>query len=137
MDISIIKLLPDMGLFTLIWMVQLVTYPGFVSASEADMKRWHPIYTGRITIIVLPLMLAQLVLHGYGCYLQVSCIKIISLVLIVGCWLATFLVSVPLHQKIDAASDSLETRKKLVKTNWMRTVAWTILLLLNLFYYGS
>ena len=52
--------LADFGLLVLIWMVQLVVYPGFKYYQRERLLEWHARYTSRISYIVGPLMLGQL-----------------------------------------------------------------------------
>lgn len=40
-------------------------------------------------------------------------------------WVSTFLLQVPLHNALNHAYDS-EKIRRLVKTNWIRTLAWTL-----------
>ena len=60
MDLQLIRLLLDFGLMVLIWIVQLVIYPGLCYYKNEDLGKWHKIYTQRIGVIVGPLMIAQL-----------------------------------------------------------------------------
>ncbi len=45
--------------------------------------------------------------------------------IVVLIWAATGLFSVPAHSKLEKAKDELAI-KKLVTTNWVRTVLWTV-----------
>ncbi len=51
MDILILRLLFDFGLVVLIWIVQLVIYPGLCYYSETDLLKWHKLYTSRIAYV--------------------------------------------------------------------------------------
>jgi hypothetical protein len=137
MDIELLKLLFDTSLFILIWMIQLVVYPSFLYFKELDFKRWHSSYTGRITMIVLPLMMGQFVLYARSMLLDFSSYNTAMLLAVLSIWGITFFVSVPLHQDLDQRKDSLASRMKLVKTNWMRTAIWTVILIINIFNYGK
>jgi hypothetical protein len=137
MDVELYKIVVDSSLFVLIWMVQLVVYPGFNYYSELNMKRWHSDYTTRITVIVLPLMVGQLGLYSYTAYYNPSYRSVGGLALVVATWVVTFLVSVPLHNAIEKRSDSRIERKELVQTNWIRTFIWTIILILSIIFYGK
>jgi hypothetical protein len=132
-----LKLVIDAGMVVLIWIVQLVIYPGFCYYSESDIKRWHKIYTSKITIVVLPMMLSQLMLHGLSSYVEPSIINIGNLILVIILWLITFLVAVPLHQDIDTKENSTVSRMKLVKINWSRTLLWTLILIISIYQYGK
>jgi hypothetical protein len=57
--VLIIRLLLDFGLVVLIWLVQLVIYPGFKFYSPSNLALWHKIYTGRIGVAVVPMMVWQ------------------------------------------------------------------------------
>ena len=57
MNLEYIRLLVDAGFIVLIWAVQLVIYPSFKFYSNANLLKWHRLYTKRVTVIVLPLML--------------------------------------------------------------------------------
>ena len=137
MNLELIKLLVNVALFILIWMVQLVIYPGFSYFEEKNLKQWHQRYTRNITLIVLPLMLGQLVLYGQGVFCRGVSIDWMILVLIGIIWAATFLISVPLHNKIQRLSNTALERKKLTQTNWIRTILWTLILIISLINYGK
>ena len=137
MNLAITALMINASLTTLIWMVQLVVYPSFYYYSEIDIKRWHPLYTLRITYIVLPLMVSQLGVYIYLVFKDPSIDVYLIFALVIAIWLSTFLVSVPLHGAIDRQDDSTITRQKLVQTNWIRTILWTLILILSILFYGK
>jgi hypothetical protein len=137
MDLELWRLLIDTGLFILIWIVQLVVYPGFCFYSEAQMKQWHSIYKVQISIVVLPLMVSQLALYAYFFFMGASILNGLLLALVAMTWLVTFLISVPLHDKIENESDSTVARKKLVNTNWIRTGLWSIILIISYIEYAK
>ncbi len=137
MDLELFRIIVDTALCTLIWLVQIVIYPGFLYYNESDLKKWHRTYTGRITIIVMPLMLGQLFLYVFLSYSQATFDSFVGLGLVVMVWAVTFFISVPLHAKIDTLADTTMARKKLVRTNWMRTIAWTLVLALSIINYGK
>ena len=137
MNLALITLLIDTSLFILIWMVQLIVYPGFCYYKEEDIKRWHPVYTQIITIIVLPLMASQLGLYGITVFKSPNVLSIIQFILVVSTWAITFLFAVPLHNAIEKSPQTLSHRKKLVQVNWPRTANWTIILIISLICYGK
>ncbi|WP_421765027.1 hypothetical protein [Ekhidna sp.] len=129
------KLIIDFGLVILIWMTQLVVYPSFTYFAENDLFRWHSKYTTAVSIIVMPLMLGQLGIHGYSLYNEFSWLKSIALLLIVLTWINTFFFAVPLHNNIGEGKEVLTAAKSLVNVNWYRTVLWTGIFLLSLYEY--
>lgn len=122
------------GLLVLIWMVQLIIYPSFVRMNEENLLDWHPQYSRRISLIVIPLMFLQLGLIIFLSVTRGNLIHYISLVLIILVWLSTFLQAVPLHNKIASQKEIQSSAEKLVKVNWIRTTLWTIVFFLELFF---
>jgi len=81
-------------------------------------------HTRDITPVVAPLMVGELGIVSYDVYSGPCPASWIHLVLIIVIWGSTFGVQVPLHQKL-SSTYSLDKVEKLVRTNWVRTVAWT------------
>ncbi len=135
MDLKILQLLVDFGLVVLIWLVQLCIYPAFIYYNNQNLLRWHNSYTPKITVIVLPLMLTQLFLSIYFLYNQKDFYSLTNSILVVLTWLSTFLIYVPLHQKITLNKNAHLNSKKLIQYNWLRVFAWNLIFLLNLINY--
>ncbi|MDJ0721891.1 MAG: hypothetical protein QNJ04_09680 [Desulfobacterales bacterium] len=123
--IESLNLAVSWGLTILIWLVQLIIYPGFHCIPPADFIHYHRWYAFRISVVVMPLMLAELFLllgwwlggaDGYSAYLASLAVGIV--------WLSTFGLQVPIHKRLQAGKrDALI--KQLVATNWIRTAAWS------------
>lgn len=132
MDIQDLRLVVDAALFVLIWLVQMIIYPSFLYMSQAELDTWHPIYTRRISYFVIPLMFSQVGLTFY-LWTQMSLIsQIVQLILLAGVWLSTFLLSVPCHNQISRGEVNEACLRRLVITNWPRTVMWTVMLAVSL-----
>jgi hypothetical protein len=54
------------------------------------------------------------------------------LALVALTWVSTFLVSVPLHRRLEGGDRSLELCRALERTNWPRTALWSLIFLLGL-----
>lgn len=132
MDLQLTRLLLDFGLMVLIWMVQLVVYPGLCHYKDEDLGRWHKIYTGRIGVIVGPLMIAQLVIAVIQISQQSNFYTWTSLSVIVLIWILTFLIFVPLHNAVTPEKSCGDITRSLVQKNWWRTILWTLLFLMSL-----
>ncbi len=131
MNLLLFRLLVDFGLVVLILLVQLIIYPSFTQMSAKDLKRWHPKYTRRITVVVLPLMLSQAILVSIQFINTFSYNTVISLLIVIALWALTFLQAVPLHSKIDRISNPIPPAKELVKVNRVRLFLWFLLFILN------
>ena len=58
---------------------------------------------------------------------------LLSMILLIIIWLSTFFIQVPIHNKLlDEPSNYLT---KLVRTNWIRTVLWTVKAMMIIYYY--
>lgn len=121
-----VMLIFDFGLVVLIWIVQLIVYPGFAYYKKEDLLVWHKKYTIYITIIVLPLMAGQLAFHGLDLFDSYSHQKALIGFMIIACWLITFAYAVPLHRRIDQDNEMELAVKSLVKVNWYRTILWSL-----------
>jgi hypothetical protein len=133
MEMEQVKLLFDMGLFVLIWMIQLIVYPSFLQYEKENLLKWHSQYTVRLSMLVIPLMLGQLALSilvwlefrtlGWG----------IGNIGVIGVWISTFLQFVPIHKKIAQSNATHHDLRLLVKRNWIRTTLWTLIFMWSVF----
>lgn len=129
---TIARVAVDFGLVVLIWLVQLIIYPGFAYYSPAELALWHPRYTNLITLIVGPLMLAQLGLYAWALHSRFDLLTFLGAGLVVVTWVSTAVQAIPLHNQISAGLDVAVAVTNLVRVNWVRTLAWTVLFGLDL-----
>lgn len=129
--IQYIRSFSDIGMFILIWLVQLVIYPAFHVIEKKVFVSWHARYTRNISAVVLPLMTLQFITTVYLLMQQFSGILLIEAGLILTAWAITFIFSVPCHKKLHDIGRDETTINRLVWTNWIRTVSWTVVMLLG------
>lgn len=122
----------DFGLMILIWLVQIIIYPSFTHISPDRFVRYHRTYTGQITFFVVPLMFAQLFFHALILWANPSTSSVVCMALIALAWLATFGLSVPCHHQLAKHGYSPKVINRLVRTNWIRTIAWTGVLIMDI-----
>jgi hypothetical protein len=113
----------------LIWFVQLVHYPLFACVDRRGFVEFERLHQARTTWVVAPLMLTELA----------TALALVrtppaadwapwtwtGLGLVGFLWLTTALVQVPLHRRLDRGWDA-EAHRALVRSNWLRTAAWTV-----------
>jgi len=126
-----LRIIVSMGLFILIWLVQLIIYPSFAFAAVETFTQWHKRYTGLITIFVAPLMLLQTTAFAWQAFFLGRWHDWVGFALVVTCWIATFCLSVPCHDALQRQGYDLKIIKRLVRTNWIRTAAWTAVFVLD------
>ena len=113
-----------------IWTIQLVHYPSFHFIDKLSFTNFHNFHERRISIIVMPLMLIELI-TSIALYIHNMWSIIFALnLLIVGLiWCSTFFVQVPIHSILSEKKDK-NLIEKLVNTNWIRTFLWSTRMLL-------
>jgi len=113
----------------LIWFVQAVHYPLFASII-GEQSRQHAVENQQRTApVVIPFMAVELATAlaiaawppaGIG-----RGLALVGLGLVAVAWLSTFLVQVPLHERLAREGHVPEAVEALVRSNWIRTIAWT------------
>jgi len=128
----IFPLIVDFGMVVLIWMVQLLIYPGFKYFKAENLIIWHRKYTKNMGYIVAPLMLVQLGFHVFSVISAFDLIRLFGLLLVFVFWTFTFLYFVPLHQKISSGSFLQSDLLNLEFINWWRTLVLSLIFLISL-----
>lgn len=108
----------------LIWVVQLVHYPSFGYVAREEFARFHAFHSRRITLLVAALMPVELVTATLAARADPSALPLLGLALVALIWVSTALLQVPAHRKLAAGYDA-DVHRRLVRTNWIRTAAWT------------
>lgn len=120
-----VEIVADSGLFILIWLVQLIIYPSFRHIVKEDFIVWHSRYMNLISLVVGPLFLLQIgveVVYTFNFDFRWGRILLISAVLV-----STFCLSVPCHKNLNRYGNDPLIISRLVLTNWLRTVLWSLL----------
>jgi len=76
----------------------------------------------------MPLMVGQLFLALYALYEELTVISVTRGILILLIWILTFLIFVPIHNNIQVGKFDTLLLRKLVQSNWFRTLLWTLVL---------
>lgn len=122
-----------------IWIIQILHYPIFSAISVERLSTEAANHARKITWIVGPTMIAEAVVAALMIRSQPqSSVALANAVGVAATWASTFLLSVPLHEKLQA-HPSEPTVRRLVLTNWPRTVLWSaraVLLAAAILYNG-
>ncbi|QYK49207.1 MAG: hypothetical protein KF838_04980 [Phycisphaeraceae bacterium] len=118
--------LATLAMVGIIWFVQVVHYPLFLSVPPDAYPAYQREHMSRTSLVVAPLMLAEAATAIAILLLGIASpdLAIPGLALLGTIWLSTFLVQVPRHAALERAADA-RIITSLVRTNWLRTVAWT------------
>ena len=108
-------------MFSVILMTQIVNYPLFSNISQNQLINYHSSYVKKISYIVIPAMSSEIVVALFLFYYHNSFLTISSLSVIILIFISTMYIQVPIHNKI-----SKDLIKKLILTNWIRTILWLL-----------
>ncbi|MGC8758779.1 MAG: hypothetical protein ACP5VC_02370 [Bryobacteraceae bacterium] len=113
----------------LVWFVQLVHYPLMAEAARADFVRYEALHQRRTTWIVAPVMTLEAALTAWLTAHPPADVPgwsvLAAAVLLAGIWASTFAVQVPIHARLAAGFD-VRAHRRLLRSNWFRTVAWSL-----------
>lgn len=118
------------GLVVLIWLVQIIIYPGMHGWDHSRFESLHRAYCRRIALIVGPLMPAQAVLAFYQLAVVGDFVTLTQVMLICLVAGVTVFISMPLHRRLSGGYDA-EAVNRLIRTNWLRTAGWSLVWLLD------
>ena len=77
-------------------------------------------------MVVLPLMICEIIITTAWFFLQTGLFyPIVAGGLVLVVWCSTFTLQVPIHKRLQAGKDKSKI-KRLVSTNWIRTIAWSL-----------
>ena len=108
----------------LIWFVQIVHYPLLGRMAATDVAAYEREHVRRTFRLVGPVMGVEALSAGLLVWALPGPLVRIGLGILVGIWLITAAVQVPLHGRLSERPDDA-TVKRLVRTNWLRTLAWS------------
>ena len=112
----------------LIWTIQVVHYPLMSMVGPEAFAAYHSAHSTQITFLVGPLMVAELLsalflvlsppagVSAWACWLGLFLVGVV--------WLSTVLLQIPAHNQLSQGFQA-EVHSWLVRSNWVRTVAWT------------
>jgi hypothetical protein len=116
-----------LAMFGLIWFVQIVHYPLFSFVARGDFSRFAAAHQRRTTVVVAPLMLleaASAVALALAPPAGGAALARLGLALLAVLWVSTAAIQVPAHRRL-AAGFSEPVHRRLVASNWLRTLTWT------------
>ena len=113
----------------LIWMVQVVHYPLFAKVGTEHYESYQISHQSLTTLVVGPPMLVELLTAVLMIWYRPAIVPIwsiyVALGLLVIVWASTAFLQVPCHEKLTSGFDA-SVHSRLVVSNWIRTVAWTV-----------
>lgn len=130
----LINFLATAYLVGLIWIIQVVHYPSFHFIDDSHFKEFAYFHQTRMGFVVGPIMLVEIFSSFFLLVYHYSFLTLGLFGLNILIWLCTFFYSVPCHHKLLEKKDSYQI-KKLIITNWPRTIFWNLRLIGILWIY--
>lgn len=108
----------------LVWFVQIVHYPLFKTIPQTDFPAYQKknFATGFITV---PVMMVELISGLWALYSDYGDLFLANMLLLGLIWISTFVFQVPTHLQLLKTPTSV-LFNKLTRTNWIRTLSWSI-----------
>ena len=121
-------LLATIAMTGVVWTMQLVHYPSFALIEPAHFAEFAWRHSRTTSTLVVPLMLleaitAAILLVRPSVNFPAPA-PLLGAVLLLIAWFSTFALQVPCHRHLAGGFDAAAHRR-LVRTNWLRTIAWT------------
>ena len=121
-----LHLLFSLYMFGLIWFVQIVHYPLFAAVMPQNFTAYEQKHTHFTGFVTAPMMVIELLTGIALVYLNLdSLFYWFNLTGIILLWASTFFIQVPLHGQLTEKHQP-RAIKKLVQTNWIRTIIWSV-----------
>tara|TARA_Y100000816_G_scaffold79336_1_gene54102 strand:+ start:279 stop:695 length:417 start_codon:yes stop_codon:yes gene_type:complete len=116
-----------------IWVIQLVHYPSFKYVKESDFIIFQKYHMNNISYIVFPVMFTELVTALFIFFSgEESLFFVLSLICLFLIWAITGVLFTKYHSILKEGKD-LKMIKKMIRANWIRTLLWTLRLIMILF----
>ena len=120
-----VHLLATIYMMGLIWFVQRVHYPLFAHVGTDQFTEYEKLHNRFTSRAVMPAMLIELGSAAWLLIQQPGPLYFTGMALIAIIWGSTFLLQVPCHTRLLSGFDT-DTHRRLVQTNWIRTIGWTL-----------
>jgi hypothetical protein len=119
--------------------VQVVQYPLFAEVGPERYTAYQRGHMWRITAIVFPTMLIEAACAGILVAFRPDAIPVwmvaLGLALVIVVWLSTALLQGPAHRELEQGFDPA-VHRRLLRTNWIRVVAWSVRAVLVLWMFA-
>jgi len=140
LEIALLHTLATIYMTGLIWFVQVVHYPLKAFVGSPHFSAYHEAHKNRTAWVVGPPMLIE---AGSALWLTIDppggagrFYPIVGLTLLALIWISTARFSIRYHNILSHGFDA-SSHQLLVRTNWIRTILWTIRSFLALFLLHS
>ncbi|MBW3601043.1 MAG: hypothetical protein KY475_27720 [Planctomycetes bacterium] len=111
------------------WFVQIAYYPNLACIGGPDFVRYQREHVRRVTAVAWTMLLLELLtalaLPAFAAPAAVRTALGLNLILLLVIWRSTWFVQVPLHKILEQGFQA-DTHRRLVSTNWLRTICYSL-----------
>ena len=111
-----------------IWTIQVLQYPLMAEVPAEAFTRFEEVHQRRVTVLIALFGPLEVVMAGLV-FLTVeavpSWLSFSSGAVLAAIWVSTAFFYAPLHRRLSEGFDET-LHRRLVTSNWLRTVAWTM-----------
>lgn len=111
-----------------IWTIQLLAYPQMARVPHAGFVEFERSHQTRVTAVIALFGPAEVVTAGWLLLDPGEIPRLLTLaagLILAAIWTSTGLFSAPLHARLAGGFDAT-LHRRLVRANWLRTIAWTV-----------
>jgi hypothetical protein len=113
----------------IMWFVQIAYYPNLACIGPAEFVRYQHEHIRRVTAVAWTMLIVELatalILPLLAAPLLMRSLAAANLLLLLVVWYSTWFVQVPLHKVLEQGYRA-EVHRRLVQTNWVRTICYSI-----------
>ena len=113
----------------LIWFVQVVHYPLLGAVGKSEFPAYEQQHMSMTTWVVAPPMLVEAATALLLFWFRPTGVPIglvwTGVILLAIIWLSTVFLQVPCHETLSKGFEA-DVHRRLVSTNWIRTVSWSL-----------
>lgn len=121
---DVLQLVVTGYLVGLIWLIQLIHYPAFRHIESTSWGHFHQAHSAMLGLLAGGPMIVSLLVGLWLSYTMGTARQHVALGCEVVAWIVTFGLSVPEHARLAKGKDAMAI-SRLIRWNWLRTMAWT------------
>lgn len=129
MTLTLVHAAATWFLVGLIWTIQVVHYPLFGKVGEAGFVAYEAAHTRLISFVVGPAMLVEGIATLWLFFAPPDgldrWLPLVAGLVLAAVHLSTITLQVPAHDRLSTGWDPA-VADRLVRTNWIRTIGWSI-----------
>ena len=132
-DLLVAHIISTSIMVGVIWVIQLVHYPSFKYMKDSDYIIFQKYHMSNISYIVFPAMFTELITSLLIFFSgEKSFLFMLSMICLSLIWVITGVLFTKFHSTLQKGKD-LKMIEKMIKANWIRTLLWTMRLIMILF----